>query len=184
MSKNRITDFTTMALIVGVACTRLLPHWPNFTPVLAIALCGGLLFGGRRSFLVPLIAMIISDLAMGVAFGVEYALHTTQLYVYGSVIATSVLGRALTAMSTTSAVLWGGSIAGGGFFLVTNGAVWLHGSMYPHTIEGLMACYGAGLAFYRDGGNFLLNGIVSTWVFSSAILLARSVVMRPTPTAS
>lgn len=179
MSKNRITDFATMILIVGVACTRLLPHWPNFTPVLAIALCGGLLYGDRRAYLVPLVAMIISDLAMGIAFGAEYALHTTQLYVYGSVLATTVLGRALSTRSTTSAVLLGGTLSGIGFFVVTNGAVWLHGTMYPHTFEGLMACYGAGLAFYRDGGNFLLNGIVSTWVFSGAILLARSAMTRP-----
>lgn len=178
MSKNRIFDLASMAVIVSVAFTRLLPHWPNFTPVLAVALCGGVLYSDRRSVLVPLFAMLLSDVAMGFAFGPEYALHTAQVYVYACVAATALLGRALSSMKTVSAIGLGGLSSGIGFFLVTNGAVWLHGTMYPHTIEGLLACYGAGLAFYRDGGNFIFNGIVSTWLFSGMILGAHALVNR------
>lgn len=176
MSKNRIFDLATMAVIVSVAFTRLLPHWPNFTPVLAVALCGGMLYADRRSILVPLFAMLLSDVAMGFAFGAEYALHTAQVYVYACVAATALLGRALSSMKMTSAIGFGGLASGIGFFLVTNAAVWLHGTMYPHTFQGLLACYSAGLAFYRDGGNFLLNGIVSTWMFSTVIIGARTLV--------
>lgn len=178
MAKNRIFDLATTAVIVSVAFTRLLPHWPNFTPVLAVALCGGMLYPDRRSFLVPLFAMLVSDVAMGFAFGADYALHTTQIYVYACVVATSLLGRTLFSKTAWSAIGVGGLASGVGFFLVTNGAVWLHGTMYAHTVEGLLACYGAGLAFYRDGGNFLLNGILSTWLFSGVIIVARSLVMR------
>ena len=178
MTKNRIFDLATMAVIVSVAFTRLLPHWPNFTPVLAVALCGGMLYSDRRSVLVPLSAMILSDVAMGFAFGAEYALHTAQVYVYACVAATALLGRVLSSKNTISAICLGGLVSGLGFFLVTNAAVWLHGTMYPHSVEGLLACYGAGLAFYRDGGNFLLNGIISTWMFSAVIIGVRSLVGR------
>ncbi|MBU3678346.1 MAG: hypothetical protein FGM32_01900 [Candidatus Kapabacteria bacterium] len=167
-----------MAVIVSVAFTRLLPHWPNFTPVLAVALCGGMLYSDRRSVLVPLFAMVLSDVAMGFAFGTEYALHTTQLYVYACLAGTALLGRALATMKTPSAIVLGGLASGIGFFLVTNAAVWMHGTMYPHNIEGLIACYGAGLAFYRDGGNFLLNGVISTWMFSAVIFGVRSLISR------
>ncbi|MBU3700395.1 MAG: hypothetical protein FGM33_10380 [Candidatus Kapabacteria bacterium] len=176
MKRNH--DLWMTLTIVSIAFTRLLPHWPNFTPVLAVALCGGLLFNDRRSVLVPLAAMILSDLAMGVAFGTEYAFHTAQPYVYGCIILTAMLGRGLDKWSPSKAILLGGSAAGIGFFLITNAAVWLHGSMYPHSIEGLMTCYGAGLAFYRDSGNFLLNGIVSTWLFGGGILLVKGALNR------
>ena len=46
------------------------------------------------------------------------------------------------------------------FFLLSNGAVWLRGNMYPHTAAGLGACYVAGLPFYR-------NDAASTLVFSA-----------------
>jgi lipopolysaccharide export LptBFGC system permease protein LptF len=46
------------------------------------------------------------------------------------------------------------------FFIITNFAVWAMGGLYPMTIEGLMACYIAGIPFY---GNTLL----STSLFSA-----------------
>ena len=46
------------------------------------------------------------------------------------------------------------------------------------TIEGLVACYAAGLAFYRDAGNFLLNGVVSTWLFATIIVVAPAVLRK------
>jgi hypothetical protein len=88
------------------------------------------------------------------------------------------LGRYLGPQRQLTSVLAGGLVSGIGFFLVTNGAVWLHGTMYPHTVEGLLACYGAGLAFYRDAGNFLFNGIVSTWLYAAAILAFRAAFER------
>lgn len=178
MSRTRLFDLATTTSIVAIAFARLLPHWPNFTPVLAVALCGGMIFTDRRSFLVPLSAMILSDLAMGLTMGSEYALHTTQMYVYACVFGTALLGRYLSTNGQLTSVLLGGVASGVGFFLVTNAAVWLHGTMYPHTVEGLLACYGAGLAFYRDSGNFLLNGVISTWLYASAILALRAALAR------
>ena len=178
MSRNRIFDLATTAAIVAVAFARLLPHWPNFTPVLAVALCGGIIYSDRRSFLVPLTAMMLSDLVMGLSMGAEYALHSAQPYVYACVLGTAMLGRYLGSERPLTSVLIGGLASGIGFFLVTNAAVWLHGTMYPHTLEGLLACYGAGLAFYRDSGNFLLNGVVSTWLYASAILALRAALAR------
>ncbi|MCX6139968.1 MAG: hypothetical protein NTX15_03930 [Candidatus Kapabacteria bacterium] len=170
MKNQRLFDTTAMATIALVALSRLIPHWPNFTPVMAIALMGGVLFADRlRSLIVPIAAMILSDLALGVVFGSEYVLHGTQPWVYGSVIAISLFGHAIRSWKPAAVVLGGGTIAAIGFFIVTNFAVWISGTMYPHSIEGLVACYAAGLAFYRDGGNFLLNGILSTWLFASAV---------------
>lgn len=164
-------NIPVVSLIVLTALTRLLPHWPNVTPVMAIALCAGAMFSNRlQSLLVPIIAMLISDLSLGFVLGPEYALHATQPWVYACVLATSMLGQSMQNASSLKLVLLGGSLASIGFFVVTNFAVWLHGSFYPATFEGLAACYAAGLAFYRDSGNFLLNGMLSTYAFSAAIV--------------
>lgn len=170
---NLRTSAPTMALVALVALTRLVPHWPNFTPVMAVALCGGALFTNRlQALFVAIGAMILSDLALGAVFGVEYAFHGAQPWVYGCVVATALLGHALRRSSTLKQIAVGGTISSIVFFLVTNFAVWLQSSFYPHTIDGLMMCYAAGLAFYRDSGNFLLNGMISTYMFTAVIIYA------------
>lgn len=177
MKNQRLFDVTAIATIALVALSRLIPHWPNFTPVMAIALMGGVLFADRlRSLVIPISAMLLSDIALGVVFGSEYALHGTQLWVYGSVIAISLFGHSIRSWRPAAVVLGGGTIAAIGFFLVTNFAVWISGTMYPPTIEGLATCYAAGLAFYRDGGNFLLNGVASTVLFAAVIAFVPSMV--------
>lgn len=165
--------------IALVAAFRVIPHWPNFTPVMAIALVGGALATTRlRSMIVPIAAMILSDLALGFVLGAEYALHATQPWVYGAVIAIALMGNAMRSWSPAGLIFGGGSIAGVGFFLVTNFAVWLNGGFYPPTLEGLAMCYAAGLAFYHDAGNFLLNGVVSTWVFSAVLVVAPAAIRK------
>lgn len=178
---NNRLDRTMLMTIAIVAAFRVIPHWPNFTPVMAIALVGGALANGRlRSMIVPMAAMLLSDLALGVIMGSEYALHATQPWVYGSVAAISLLGFALRSWKPAALILGGGTLSAVGFFIVTNFAVWLNGGYYPQTVEGLAACYAAGLAFYRDGGNFLLNGIVSTWLFSAVMLAAPAAIRKAT----
>lgn len=164
-------------LILAAALTRLIPHWPNFTPILGMALFGGYVLGsGWKSCIVPTAALLISDLAMGLVLGWEYAFHATQWMVYLSVIAITYIGSAfrpiptrLRLSGTLKTIFLGGTLAGVLFFLTTNFAVWMSGGLYPSTLEGLIQCYVAGLAFYRDGGNFFVNGVVSTWLTSAVL---------------
>jgi hypothetical protein len=43
------------------------------------------------------------------------------------------------------------------FFIITNFAVWLEGSMYPANFSGLITCYVAAIPFF---GNTLLSQLV------------------------
>ena len=57
-------------LILAAAASRLLPHPPNFTPIGAVALFGGACLADKRlAFLVPLAAMFLSDLVIGLHRG-------------------------------------------------------------------------------------------------------------------
>ena len=66
-SKNLSPKFIFISSAIGIAAvSRLLPHLPNFTPVAAIALFGGAYLNDRKAaFLIPFIALILSDLFLG-----------------------------------------------------------------------------------------------------------------------
>ncbi|MCB9757552.1 MAG: hypothetical protein H6753_03900 [Candidatus Omnitrophica bacterium] len=135
-------------LILGIA-SRLVIHVPNFTPVLALALFGGVYLSPRRAVVMPLALMMISDLLIGG--------HNTIFFTWGSVALISLLGLVIrsrknfyniAAMAVLSAIL---------FFVVTNIGAWL--MMYPKTVAGLQMCFLAAVPFFRDT-------LVSTLVYS------------------
>ena len=67
------------AMIVLAALSRLLPHPPNFSPVEAMALFGGAWYASRRvALLVPLAAMLVSDLALAWVHGGQYLDYFTS----------------------------------------------------------------------------------------------------------
>jgi len=144
----------TLVLCGMVAFTvvyRLLVHYAagampwNFTPVEAMALFGGAYFADRRlAFAVPLVALYLGDCFIGF-YG------WMMPVVYGCVVLTAFVGFGLRGrvrfMNTALAAV--GSATG--FYLVTNFAVWLGGTMYPHTAAGLMTSFVAGWPFYQYG---------------------------------
>src|SRR5260370_4744902 len=73
-------------MILLAALSRLIPHPPNFTPIGAMALFGGACFADRRiAFIVPLAAMLLSDLAIGLLSGdMSLGLHRLIPAVYGT----------------------------------------------------------------------------------------------------
>lgn len=135
-------------IIIGIL-TRLLPHPANFAPITAIALFSSVYLPKRLAFVVPLLAMILSDLVLG--------FHSTMPYVYGSIFLTSVIGVGIRrtplrqgfvgqARRVVIATL-GSSIL---FFIITNFGVWKETSLYPKTIDGLLQSYIMALPFFRN----------------------------------
>lgn len=153
-------------MIVVAALARLVPHPLNFTPIGAVALFGGACFADRRLALaVPLAAMFLSDLAIG--------FHILMPVVYGSFAINVLLGRWLrgrrTVISTATVTLLGAIQ----FFVITNFACWV--SFYPHTPDGLLACYIAAIPFFQ---NTLLGDVV----FVVALFGGLAIAERAWPT--
>jgi len=148
--------YVVLIMIFAGAMMRLIPHWPNFTPIAAIALFGGTFLKRKDlAFLVPVAAMLLSDLVIG--------FHSTMLPVYLSFIAIVgfglILQKRLTVVNTVSASL-GASIL---FYLVTNFASWSSGLMpYPMNVAGLVESYIGGLPF-------LFNGILGDLFYTSVL---------------
>ncbi|MDR7554013.1 MAG: DUF6580 family putative transport protein [Armatimonadota bacterium] len=163
--KRMQTRWIVIAGLIGAAAaTRLLPHPPNVTPIAAMALFGGAHLADRRlALLVPLAAMLASDLVLG--------LHALLPVVYGAFalivwIGTRLAGR-ITPMRVAAATLAGSLL----FFVVTNFGVWALGGLYPRTAAGLVAAYVAAIPFFRN--TLLGDAAYALLLFGGYALLAR-----------
>jgi len=141
-------------LVLFAAFSRLVPHAPNFTPMVAVALFSASYLERRHALVIPMLALFLSDALIGF-YG------PLMLFVYGSLVAVGALGFLMRGKVSLAAVL-GFSFAGAVlFFLVTNFGVWiLSGSVYPKTVAGLFECYVMGIPFFRNEllGSILYSG--------------------------
>ena len=149
--------FYLMALI---ALGRIIPHPPNFTPVIAMAVFMPYLTRNlSTAMLLPLTAMFVSDLYIG--------FHSMMFWVYGSILLTTTLSHYTMSIKKTFVHLGANALVSSTlFFVITNFAVWMSGNMYPMTMEGLMLCYTMAIPFFGNtlAGTLLyvfLLGIVS-----------------------
>ena len=152
------------SVILVAAFLRLLPHWPNFTPIAAMALFAGTYFDRKQyAFAIPIAAMFISDLVIG--------LHANMPAVYLSFTITVLIGMAIRKKINVGSVLLASFSSAVIFFLITNFASWVASPFYPQTAAGLAECYIAGLMFFSDttnGLSFFMNDLLGTTFFSAA----------------
>lgn len=177
MKSLQIRLITLTSIVLATALFRLIPHWPNFTPVAALALFGAATFERKWLGLVaPLAAMLLSDTLIG--------FHSSMGAVYVSFGMTWLLGMWALRQPTATRIASASIASSVLFFLITNFAVWYGSTFYPQTLAGLMSCYTAGLAFY-DGTSFFLNGLLGDLFFCGTLfggyylLQQRFTVLKP-----
>lgn len=125
-------------LVLGVI-TRFMPHAPNFTPVLAVALFGAVYLKRSQALLLPLALMMVTDIFLG--------LHPVIAFTWGSVLLISCIGLWVRSRMSVTNVLMGSLASALLFFAVTNFGVWL--AYYPQTWEGFVSCYILAIPFFR-----------------------------------
>ena len=160
-----------ISLILILAFARLIPHPPNFTPIIAVAIISGYFFKNiNLSLLTLLIAMLISDLFIG--------FYENVIFVYASLLLiTFVFHKISNKINFINLFIYGfaGSLI---FFVVSNFGVWALGSPgvfnipYDKTLNGLIECYILAIPFF--GNTFL-----STLIFAySTIFIYKSLPTR------
>lgn len=169
----------TLLIILGLS-SRLLPHPANFAPISAIAIFAALYLPKKYSLVIPLVAMFISDIFIGF-----YSLPI-MISVYASFIIMSLIGLLVRKNNHTSPagkkilnILSGTLIGSISFFLITNFAVWMFGTMYIHNFSGLLDSYIAAIPFFRNsllGDLFYCGIMVGGFEFVLSLKTKRSLI--------
>ncbi len=151
-------------MVLAASLSRLLPHAPNFTALTAVSLFAGSMWGfSLATFLVPLLAMFLTDMVFGS--------HPTTLYVYGSVFLISFLGALALKQRKAGRIIATTFVSSALFYLVTNFGVWMEAGLYPPTASGLAESYLMGLPFLR-------NQILGDLTFTVAIFAGYELLVR------
>lgn len=145
-----------LGFIFVLALSRIIPHPPNFTPIIAVAI-----FAPRIVKHIPtvicctLLAMFIADIYWG--------LHSYMIWIYTSIIMCTLLATKikLLPMAFIGPVM---------FFIVTNFAVWTSG-YYGLTFTGLVACYIAAIPFFY-------MTLLSTFLYVSSFYIIEKLVLE------
>jgi len=149
-------NIVAIILIAFVVVARFLPHPMNFAPIAAVAMFSGVYLSKKASIIVPVVAMMFSDIFLG--------LHNLIFFTWGCMILSGLIGWWVKKHKNTLTII-SGSLAGSIiFFLVTNTAVWAvnMGDFYARNFSGLMQSYSLGLPFFR---NTVLGDLFYTAVF-------------------
>ncbi|MCC6274456.1 MAG: hypothetical protein IT569_01230 [Leptospiraceae bacterium] len=147
--------FTISAMIFIAAISRILPHPPNFSPILGVSLFAGAVLSRKsEALLVPVAAMLISDLVIG--------FHSLMYIVYPCIILMVFMGsfikEKLSALKILGASLTGSIV----FFVVTNFFVFLTSGMYSQNFSGLVQAYTLAIPFFQ-------NSVLGDLFFSSIL---------------
>jgi hypothetical protein len=151
-------------MILAAAASRLIPHPPNAASITAVALFGGAYLSDRRlAFVVPITALFLSDLALG--------LYSHMWVTYGSFALVVSIGFQLRKRRTPLAIAGAALASSTLFFVITNLGVWVFGPLYPRTMQGFLTCYAAAIPFFQN--TLLGDGLYTAVLFGGFALAER-----------
>lgn len=140
---NKARFLALITAIFAAAAMRLVPHPPNFSPIAAMALFSGAYLPKRPlAFAAPFGALLLSDLVLGFYAGIGFVYFSFALVVMiGWLLSSRRSPLRIGAAALASAIV---------FYAITNFAMWLFSGLYPHSVGGLVACYGAAIPFFQN----------------------------------
>lgn len=151
MIKNNFLNILIVLFILFLS--RILPHPPNFTPILSVTILSFILFKDKiLGIAVVLISMFLTDIVLG--------FHTYQLVVYLALIFIGLFAPKLKNNGKLLLISVAGSVW---FYLATNFAVWIIWDFYDKSFEGLILCYTLALPFF---GNTMISTILFTGILT------------------
>jgi hypothetical protein len=134
----------------------------NFAPLAAIALCAAAYFPRKYKFTVPMIALLISDVALNIHYGFSLLSPFVLSHYLGFALVGCVglLLQNRRSMKTLLPASIAGSLI---FYIVTNSVSWLFDPGYVKNFAGLIQALTVGLPQY---------GATPTWMFFRNSLLS------------
>lgn len=168
-------------LTLLAAASRFLPHPPNFACLGALGLFAGCYVVGKRAYLIPLAALLISDVVGHFAGfpGMGFYNLTAMAAVYSGMLLSVPIGRCLQSGNRWVRVPLAALTASTVFFVVSNLGVWMT-PWYPSTMSGLMACFASAIPFFGNtlAGDFFFVALMFG-AYELSTLRTRKPVLAP-----
>ena len=142
----------TLGILLCLSVSRLIPHPPNFTSLIALSFYVPTLLG-IRYLPALIICFVITDLIIG--------FHSLTFFTWGSVIIISLISKFFN--KSIYYRIFGALTGAFLFFLITNFGVWMLGS-YGYSFSGLISCFILAIPFFG-------NTIISTIIYATIIEL-------------
>ena len=147
-NKKILLNLLLLTFSIGVILFfRVIPHPPNFTPVIALSLYLPIIFG-IWSLPFCILGFAITDYFIGFHSLLIWTWSGLALVGLLSLLAKGRVSRIL--LSLTGALI---------FFITSNFGVWLTSSFYTHDFQGLINCYILAIPFFT-------NTLISTMLFA------------------
>ncbi len=177
LQKINLRSSLLILMIIIAGASRLinfthLNSWSNFTPVGAMALFGGAYFSDKwKAFLVPLLTLFISDIALDyLYFGKFMLFYSGALPVYIAFAVMVLIGTRIKNVNVTNVAL--GSLGAVlVHWLITDIDPWLQGTMYAKSFYGYGESLIAAIPFEKP---MLLGNIVYGTILFGGFELAKS----------
>ncbi len=162
------TDIIILAVVLlALVVVRSVFNIPNFNPMGAVALMGGMLAAKKLwAWVLPFAALFLGDAIMGLSspMHAEYLFSANFFFVYASFAAIIGVGIFFRKNPSLTKVFGGSILAAVAFFLISNAGSWLLMPQYSKDVAGLMTSYEMALPFFRAT-------LVSQLIFSCSIYL-------------
>ena len=141
-----------IGVILFLAFSRLIPHPPNFTPIISMALLSGYFFSNiYLSVIILLISIFVSDFFLG--------FYENMLYVYFSIVLINLIFFNISYKMNFKNLYLFSCLAALIFYFISNFSVWATGTLYAQNLAGLINCYYLALPFLK-------NTLISTLFYS------------------
>ncbi|MBU0613082.1 hypothetical protein KKB10_03625 [Patescibacteria group bacterium] len=139
-------SFAILLVTFGTLGRYLLLDFPNIETMTTTALLAGAMLGGGYALAIPLLSVAVFDIFYGNS---SILLFTWSAWAIIGLIGLVLKGRKMKTLKFTASMTGLGMASSLLFYFWTNFGVWLVGSFYPRTVEGLISSYIAGIPFLK-----------------------------------
>lgn len=156
-------------ILVAVLFRTATPHLDglaNFAPLMAITLCASIYLPRKIALLVPLTALLISDLILNHYYNTAL-FQPFMLATYACYLAAGFLGLWIATKKNLWTILGGCLASTALFYLVTNSLAWFSNPLYAQTLSGWLQALTLGLPGYPPSYTFLRNSLLSDLTFTA-----------------
>jgi len=140
---------------------------PNFSPLMAAALCGAVFIPGWLGLVVPVTALMVSDALLNLHYGVPLISPQLLWTLPGYLMAVGLGWMIRERRGGLLPILAGTLIASLAFYLITNTGSWLGLAAYPQNFAGWIQSLTIGLPGYAPTWSFFRNSLVSDLLFAA-----------------